>query len=81
VVTPIADGETPQKSEPQIGQQVLVFYDPADPNTNALTDFAELGTRSLDPAPLLLFGIGAVAFLIVRRRRMSLRATEGEIRN
>jgi Protein of unknown function (DUF3592) len=61
--------ESPRKEEPHIGQQVTVFYDPADPTKNALTDFAELETDSLGPVPMLLFGIGSVALFIRYRRR------------
>jgi len=61
--------ETPRKENPRIGQRVLVYYDPSNPAKNALTDFNELAARSLGPVPLLLFGIGAVAFVILFRRR------------
>jgi len=62
---------SPRKEEPHIGQQVTVFYDPVDPTTNALTDFADLATNSLGALPMLLFGIGAVAFFIRYRRRQA----------
>src|SRR5580658_10285424 len=36
---PYSGWESPRKEEPHIGQQLTVYYDPADPATNALTDF------------------------------------------
>jgi len=61
--------ETPRKQEPLIGQLVTVYYDPTDPTQNALTDFAELKIESLGPLPVLLLGIGGLAFFIRHRRR------------
>jgi Protein of unknown function (DUF3592) len=61
--------ESPRKEEPHIGQRVTVYYDPNDPATNALTDFKDLKGESLGPLPLLLFGVGAVAYVIHWRRR------------
>lgn len=53
----------------EIGRSVLVYYDPANPDTNALTEFGERGLSSLGPAPLLLFGVGTISWLITTRRR------------
>jgi hypothetical protein len=62
--------ETPRKNEPQIGDRVIVYYDPLDPNKNALTDFDDLSLEILGPVPMLLLGIGAVAsYIWIRRRR------------
>ena len=63
--------ETPRKNEPKIGERVVVYYDPLNPNKNALTDFDHLSLEILGPVPMLLFGIGAVALYIwIRRRRL-----------
>jgi hypothetical protein len=61
--------ESPNKDELEIGKKVLVYYDPRNPNKNAITDFRELETSSVGPVPMMLFGIGAVARLIRTRRR------------
>jgi len=53
----------------EIGQQVVVYYDPLNPSKNALTEFRELGMENLGPLPLVLFGIGAVAWYIKTSRR------------
>jgi hypothetical protein len=42
---------------------------PMDIGPNALTDFTDLEVEALGPVPLLLLGIGAIAFFIRRRRR------------
>jgi hypothetical protein len=61
--------ESPQKEELEVGRQVVVYYDPQDPNKNALTEFRDLGMTVLGPVPPMLFGIGAVAWYIGHRRR------------
>jgi hypothetical protein len=53
----------------EIGQQVVVYYDPLNPSKNALTEFRELGMENLGPLPLVLFGLGAAAWYIKTRRR------------
>jgi hypothetical protein len=60
---------SPKNDELEIGKQVLIYYDPRDPNKNALTDFGELSINSLGPVPTMLFGIGAVAWYISSQRR------------
>ena len=60
--------EIPREKSYEIGQEVTVFYDREDPDTNALTEFAELGEETAGPVPLLLVGIGALAVFIYRRR-------------
>jgi hypothetical protein len=52
----------------EIGKRVLVYYDPIDPNRNALIEFEDRSTDALGPVPLVLFGIGAVAWYIRTRR-------------
>jgi co-chaperonin GroES (HSP10) len=61
--------ESPKKEELKIGEQVVVYYDPQDPNKNALTDFGELGMSSLGPMLTMLFGIGVLGWYIGSRRR------------
>jgi hypothetical protein len=61
--------QSPGKSELTVGKQVTVYYDPQNPEKNALIEFEELSATSLGPVPLLLFGIGGVAFLIRSIRR------------
>ncbi len=63
--------ESPKKQELEIGKRVVVYYDPRNPKKNALTDFRELGMDSTAPVPMLLFGIGAVAWFIGAQRRKS----------
>jgi hypothetical protein len=65
------------KEELSVGQQVPVYYDPLNPSTNALRDFAKLSTESFGPVPMLLLGIGAVGFYIFfRKRKMDLKIRE-----
>jgi hypothetical protein len=66
---PYRGWESPAGSEPAVGKQVTVFYDPQNPSRNALTDFHDVRTSVLGTAPMLLFGIGAVAAYIFYRRR------------
>jgi hypothetical protein len=61
--------ESPRIDKLEIGKQVVVYYDPLNPSKNALTEFRELGMENLGPLPLVLFGIGAVAWYIKTRRR------------
>jgi hypothetical protein len=63
--------ESPKKQELEIGKRVVVYYDPQNPKKNALTDFRELGMDSIGPVPMLLFGIGTVAWFIGAQRRKS----------
>jgi hypothetical protein len=59
----------PTTREYQIGQQVLVYYDPLDPNKSALADFAESEYRIVGPVTFCLFGICGVCLYIFLRRR------------
>jgi hypothetical protein len=61
--------QSPKKGELEIGKRVVVFYDPKNPNKNSLTDFRQLSMDVMGPVPMLLFGIGAVAWLIRAQRR------------
>ena len=63
--------ESPQANEFEVGKQVDVYFDPNKPAKNALTEFGQRSVQSLGPAPLLMFGIGAVALsiLLSRHRR------------
>lgn len=61
--------EYPQNREYRIGEQVVVYYDPANPARSALTQFDELSLRAFGPVPLAMLGIGAVTFFIYRRRK------------
>lgn len=61
--------ESPGKDRLNIGQQVLVYYDPLNPSKNALTEFGDWGTNGLGPVPMMLFGVGAVAWYIKARQR------------
>jgi hypothetical protein len=59
----------PSADDYKIGQQVLVYYDPLDPDKSALADFAETGYRVLGPVSFCLFGICGVTLVIFLRRR------------
>jgi hypothetical protein len=59
----------PETSEYKIGQQVLVYYDPLDPDKSALGDFAASGYRIIGPAAFCLCGICGVSLFIFLRRR------------
>ena len=61
--------EMPGRDGREIGNQVLVYYDPLDPNKNALSEFRELSMNILGPVPMMLFGIGGVAWYIRARRQ------------
>lgn len=62
--------ESPTRDELEVGKQVVVYYDPLDPEKNALTEFRDLGMSRAGPVPTLLIGIGAVAWYIrIRRKR------------
>jgi hypothetical protein len=63
--------QIPSRVEFQIGQRVLVFYDPLDPRTSSLYDFTESADSALGPVPFLVFGIVAVTAFIFWRRRNS----------
>lgn len=54
----------------QIGQKVLVYYDPRDPDKSQLDDFADNGYRIIGPVFFCLFGICGVSLYIFLRRRI-----------
>ena len=43
--------QSPKDNELAIGETVTVYYDPHDPSKNALTDFHEVATVGMGPAP------------------------------
>jgi hypothetical protein len=56
-----------------LGERVQVYYDPADPETNALEGFAELSVNSFGPVPLIVFaslGVLGTIFIVRRRARL-----------
>lgn len=54
----------------ELGQQVLVYYDPIDPAKNALTEFGRRADQERGPVPTILLGIiGVATYLAVRRIR------------
>lgn len=55
----------------QIGDTVLVFYDPLNPGRSALSDFSEVADNNEGPIPFLTIGIVALVVIIYRRRRAS----------
>ena len=65
--------EIPQRHAFQIGQTVTVYYDPRNPSTSALTDFADQSADDLGPVPLLVAGLIAIGvFLMDQWRRRGL---------
>jgi hypothetical protein len=74
---PYTGWESPKANEIEIGKVVTVYYDPADPSTNALTHFDELSSSRLSLVPVMIVGIvGLTLFVFLRRRRNH--ATQGE---
>lgn len=66
--------DSPVNRAVRVGQRVTVYYDPADPNTNGLTGFAERRLEALGPAFALAFTTaGALLGIFVLRRRARLR--------
>lgn len=60
----------PRRKDPQIGQQIVVYYDASNPSTNDLTDFAELSATSLGPGCFIVMVIcGAAIYIFVERRK------------
>jgi hypothetical protein len=60
---------SPTTAEFEMGQKVVVYYDPLDPNNSALVDFADAGDRELGPVSFCVIGITAVVLLVFIRRR------------
>jgi hypothetical protein len=69
--------ESPRKQKLEVGEQVVVYYDPFNPAKNALTDFAEPSIENLGPLPVLVAGIGGLAVFIFVRRRTNRPASDG----
>lgn len=67
---PYTGWEIPSKNEFELGQRVLVYYDPINPAQNALTNFAVFGDRNLIPIPVFLILTAVVAIIIVLNRRI-----------
>jgi hypothetical protein len=59
----------------RIGESVLVYYDPNDPQTNNADNFAEVAARSaaLTEGPILMMVGMAAYILVLRRKRLKLR--------
>jgi hypothetical protein len=56
-----------------LGERVQVFYDPADPETNALTEFAEASRNAFGPVSLIVFaslGLFGAIFIVRRKARL-----------
>lgn len=56
----------------EIGEKVVVYYDPRNPSKNALKSFETLSLEDFGPIPTLLLGIGTVAWIIKSARRRTL---------
>jgi hypothetical protein len=54
---------------PKPGETVTVYYDPHDPAVNSIIELHEKSGDVLGPVPLMLLGVGAVVFIIIRRKR------------
>ncbi len=61
--------QSPAKNELEIGEKVLIYYDPLNPNKNSLMEFSDLAMNSVGPVPFMLLGIGTLAWIIRTRRR------------
>jgi Protein of unknown function (DUF3592) len=57
------------KEELEIGEKVVVYYDPHNPSKNALKSFETLSLEDFGPIPTLLLGIGAITWMIKAARR------------
>jgi hypothetical protein len=60
-------GQSP-KNDLQIGQSVVVYYDPLNPALNSLYDFRD-GENTLGPVVALSLGIAAIVLFIFLKRR------------
>jgi hypothetical protein len=64
--------QVPQDSERwTVGQQVVVYYDAADPTRNALRDLTTESDGIIAPMPVLVLGIVAVVMIIISKKRRS----------
>jgi uncharacterized protein DUF3592 len=66
--------ESPRGQGWTLGQRVQVYYDPADPDTSALTDFGLLSWEAFGPVPMTSLGVvGALAVVFMLRHRAQIR--------
>jgi Protein of unknown function (DUF3592) len=70
--------QSPRANELQIGKEVLVYYDPVDPNQNSLRDFNDVGDQDFGPIPLLIAGILGAALIIFLLRRSKLKTSSAD---
>jgi hypothetical protein len=61
-------------TELEIGQRVLVYYDPLDPGKSSLESFTDATEQAVGPATFLSAGVAGVAIFIFLRRRWHARA-------
>jgi len=62
--------QVPHDSEEwTVGQQVVVYYDAADPTRNALRDFTTESDGIIAPVPMLVLGIVTAVLVIISLRR------------
>jgi hypothetical protein len=62
--------EIPHRDEWKLGERVVVYYDPKEPSTSSLIDFADRADDDIGPMPLLFAGIvGFIGFIFYQRRR------------
>ena len=70
---PYRGWDSPVSRSLALGERVQVFYDPADPETNALTEFAERSRNAFGPVPLVVFasiGLFGAIFIVRRQARL-----------
>ena len=64
--------EIPKKKEYNIGEQVVVYYDPIDPSRSALTDFNETSLSLSGFIVCLVLATGALVFIVIYLRHRNL---------
>lgn len=60
--------ELPRKDGVAVGQRVTVYFDPRNPEKNALMDFEELGWEEFGPVVYVLVGSARIVALVWRTR-------------
>lgn len=60
--SPVTDGR-------EVGNSIVVYYDPLDPARNSPEDFHTSGVHKIETVPVILFAIGAAALCIQAARR------------
>ncbi len=74
---PYTGWEIPAR-EYEIGQRVLVYYDPLDPTTSSLDSFVRAADQNLGPVFFCAAGtIAVLVIIIVRRRAHAQRSARG----